>query len=279
MNEFSPLRFKTIRINSYGDRCYSELELSGGDPPPSSQDGVWAIENPSRDCLQYYAKHDPKCRVRYYGDVPYLLSPDALEKVPLHNRTARTGACVVRFEKYGRRYYVLLIDDKRYVQSAQGGANARESGAETAAREVGEELGIKVLPSELEPIGEWSVKKLSQLVNCKTEVRAELFLLEADYARVAHLVPLSEESKLRTLKDIMIVPSDAYPFALDETQYVLIVPEDCLDDIGEFITLQNSHGEVVQYTFRGHHREILHRLSGSKRHFFTKYLSTFRVYV
>lgn len=281
MSEEVPL-FKILRVNNYGDRCYGEWDSRDECeplPPPVNRDGVWVIENPSMRCLRYYLKNDPKCQLRLYQDIPFLMNSGAQKSVPVQNRICKSAACVVRFEAFGRRFYVLLIDDKQYVQNPQGGANAGETGAMTAAREIHEELKIIVDPNEIKPIGNWSVKRQMQLVNCKIEVRSELFLLDATFSQVAHLIPPDVENTLKDTRNVVIVPVDRYQFKLDETEYVLFVPEDCIDHVDEFFTLpKRDSGDVRYYNFRGHHREILHRLSKSKRRFFTKYLDSFKLY-
>lgn len=276
----SDLAFKVLRTNPYGDVCYTETDSDEPDaaPPPRGEDGFWVIQEPSQACLEHYHSSDSKCKVRTYEGVSFLMSPGALNRTPVQHRVGKTAACVVRFQRFGRVYYILLIDDKRYLQNPQGGANFGETGAQTAAREMGEELGIHVEPEELTPIGEWTVNKLVHLVNARTMVRSELFLFDAEFARIAHLIPPDVQSIVKNATDAIIVPVDVYPFKLDETEYVVIVPEDCLDNIDEFIVLPKRDGTEGRYTFRGHHREILHRMSGSRRKFFTKYLNTFVLY-
>ncbi len=114
-----------------------------------------------------------------------------------------------------------------------------------------EELGIVTNHESLRRIGAWGFSYKNELVgNYSHPANTTLFFVELPFDQIAHLV-------IRELNPTTVNVFDVreYDFVLDETNFVVFIPQQILETLPSSIATSNKK-------FDGHHREILRRASG-----------------
>ncbi len=241
---------------------------------PADDGSFWTIQNPTLEVIKYYESHFPACRIRVYNNTPFLMSGSAYEKIPAPG--VSTGASVIlTFTDQEKQYILLTVDNKKYLQNVSGSSNPNEKPEQTALREVNEETQISLRPGSLKKIGSWSFENFNELIgNYRIISTTSAFSTLISVNDVRHLLP--DDMNWR-YDPITIVPVSQYSFQLDETQYIAIIPVEFLDNAPEALNLNKNHA-LVNHTFQGHHREILHRLFKSSKHYDIGYLYSFEFY-
>lgn len=262
------LKLTSKRMNKFGNHCFVESNDDNGVPVQDlSQDDFWTIENPSQLLIDYF----PHNKVRIYNNINYLLSNKASENIPTD--TTRFGcACVVYFTHKDKKYFINVVDNKPYFQNPQGGSNEGETAIETGIRELSEELKIFVDKEQFVEAGYWTFSDYNALVDTTFEVTTIFYSLNLSYSKVEHLITrdLSENQ-------LNIFNVNEYDFELDETQYVIIIPEDILLDSETEINLMKKD-KLTRHTFSGHHRNIMMNVINKDYafHYAHSYLKEFR---
>ncbi len=252
-----------ISTNKFGDHCYQVvnsgvIEASKVETLPK-KDKVWTIRNPSPSIIEYYSDKD--CEIRTYNGVEYLLSIGARKVIPLIQKNYGSAG-VLNFVSDGIRYFVLVADNKTYIQNPQGGLNTGETDVECVIREIREELGVIVRPDQCVKIGSYGFSSVNKLVgDFKFSSITSVFNVEVSLSQVSHLIG----DKVLDVGGLNIFSSEDYDFELDETQFVIIVSEKMVREYSETIFIERNKRDI-QYKWTEQHREILLRLQKIRRY-------------
>lgn len=230
--------------NRFGDLCYREVPHNS-DINESSllPNKIWTVINPSEGLIKYNSGE-----VRTYGNNTFLMSKEASIKIqkPGHHSGE---AVVVSTSINGRKYFLLVADNKPYWQNIQGGMNDDEydRAGTCIIREMEEEAKINIKPKDLIQVGHWSFLFKNPLVgDYESEARTALFYVELPMESIQHLL-------VGKLEGITIFDTKDYNFELDETKYIMFIPHDLVD---------SAETEINGLKFDGHHRETLRRILG-----------------
>lgn len=253
---------KVIRTNNYGDHCYQETQASEIPFGDLNFDQIWAIETPSDYSIQYFQEKNSKCQIREYNNVPFLMSPKAFECVPIEN-TQGGSASVISFTYNNNKYYLMVADNKKYLQNVAGSMTPGESYIECAEREIKEEVGIEKV--NLKEIGSFSFTHTNKLVNVEWEMITKIFYSEVNISDIQHLFP--KDFQLSN-DQVNIISVDQLESNLNEIEKVFIIPETQLKNLPE---------TIEEKAFGNHHRSILHILSFDENPFNVSYLKSFNV--
>jgi 8-oxo-dGTP pyrophosphatase MutT (NUDIX family) len=235
-----------IKKNKFGDILYGEIKDKNykREKLPNIYE-VWAIKNPSKKTKEYYEK----CEIRIYNNIEYLMSKKASEVISKESNCY--GSCgIVSFCYNKKRYFIMNIDNKRYIQNPQGGINDKETAIDCIIREINEELKIIILKEQCKEIGFWSLSSsVNELVETKFHIYTTLFFIDVTYEQIKHLI-------IDNLKDFNIIPVKKYNFKLDETQYVIISEQSNIEKYNENIQLIKKN-KKINHNWNGHHRQAI----------------------
>lgn len=255
--------FTVFKTNRFGDKCYIENSIGTFDEKMIMGENFWTIHDPSQECVDYFTENLPGCGIRDYNNIPYLLSPTAFEKLP-EQKINQGSACIITFQYKGIMWYLLVSDNKPYIQNCCGMAEESETPKQCMIRELKEELAISEAVSEkkITEKGYWSFIYSNELVSASWPVQTTLFHLHLSYFEIAHLIT-----------DFEILSSDVWNSIkindVDEIDTIFIIPEHILDEVEEIL-----NGK----TFNNHHRCCLHHLSGiDYSEFNISYLNEFHI--
>jgi 8-oxo-dGTP pyrophosphatase MutT (NUDIX family) len=250
------------KTNKFGDNCYIP-SIGNSDIPLPIDEGFWTIKNPTTDIIEHYSHNN----IREYNGNHYLLSSKANSVLSPHKDTFGS-ASVLCFEYKSKKYFVLTVDNKKYLQNPQGGGNIGEEPCDAIIREVKEELNVEIMKEQCKEIGGWKFKNYNELVETEFLSTTHLFFIEVSFEQVKHLI----QHELMP-NELNIFSVEKYDFKLDETEYVIMISEDYLVQAPEKITLVKKEGTVL-HSFEGHHREAILRSIG-KTKYEIKYLLDF----
>ncbi len=266
---------KIVRTNKFGNHCY--IEDSNGTVSSESLNNktIWTIENPSEKLIQLShvanAINSGEQIIKKYNGVTFLTTKFASEKFP--SGSGNGAACIVRYtDANDRIWFILVSDNKKYVQNCAGSADFKnsdlgeESPLENILRELGEELQLFPNPARIVSLGSWAFRNVNEIINLDTDATTTLFLLDVVENDIKHILPAN-------LSEFCIVNSKHLNLEkeLDEVEYLYFVPQDKLDDIPEKVNSENPKD------FNGHHRGILRIVSGLENNCSYPYLSKFNV--
>jgi hypothetical protein len=251
MNHIKNKMLSIFKTNQFGNNCY----IPFGDIPLPIDKDFWTIKNPTSEIIEHY----PHNNVREYNGNKYLLSSKASSVLsPYKDAFGSVG--MLRFEHKGKKYFVLLVDNKKYLQNPQGGGNIGELPCDTIIREVREELDVKIVKEQCKERGDWKFKNYNELVETEFLHTTQLFSIDVSFDQVKHLI------QHELIPDnLNIFPIEKYDFKLDETQYVIMISEDYLIYAPETIDLGKKEGSI-SHSFQGHHREVLLRVIGKTKY-------------
>jgi 8-oxo-dGTP pyrophosphatase MutT (NUDIX family) len=253
----------SINYNKFKNPQYLESEDGTISDFPKDEE-IWTIKNPSETIIKFYQENYPNVVLRKYLDNIYLMSSLAAEKIRPYG-SGQGSCCIIRFKYKDASYFLLFTDNKPYVQNCQGGALENENMVKCMLRELFEEGKIIVKEKQLQEIGNWSFIMSNSLVDCSWKAETTLFFAELDYEQIEHL--LTNELKE---DDVTIFDASKYDFKLDETKFILTIPEKVMEDMPD---------KIMDRTFNGHHRECIHRLLKLSKSYPVNYLNSFIVNV
>ena len=217
-------------------------------------ENVWAIESPDPFLLDKF----PTDQLRKYNDVWFLLSKKALTCLP---QTSHGSACVVSFTHQDSLYFLLVTDNKPFVQNVCGTAIENESPQQCMVRELQEEISTTFDVGELVPIGHWTFANRVTLVNDIIETTTHAYYVHVAFDRIAHLLTGAFSASEPTM----------FVCTNEEIQSVVVVPAVCLD-----VSYPPEHlATLFGKTFQGHHREIMLRILNQPPKFDVSYLHEF----
>ncbi len=264
-----------IATNKYSDHCY---RITGKAPSnytnfPKPKD-FWTIQNPPAFVINYYKSFESqglKCQLRDYFGKSYLLSPSA-SKIISTNTKCFGATGVLSFIKDGTRYFIMMVDNKKYLQNPQGGREQGETALTNVKREINEELSVVVTDDQCTLAGDWKFSSFNKLIgNTRFDVSNNFFYVDVELSQVQHLI-----TKELLVDQPNVFPTTEYDFTLDETKYVIIVSEQVVIGHGHKLIIQDGDS-TVSYDWNGHHREIMLRRLGKTR-YTIRYLESFNVY-
>ncbi len=251
--------------NKFGNHCYQESETGELDYPNDAS--IWTIKTPSAKCLEFYGNKFPLCKTRTYNNIQYLMSSQAYEKIP-PEKISSGSACIVQFEHNEKKYFIMTVDNKKYLQNPQGSCNDNESSIDCAIREVVEETNINLDKTNMKELGFYSFESYNEIIDYRNVVTTSVFYVTVPYNNVKHLLLTDPQNEM------MIVNVHDYSFSLDETQYVIVIPEQLIESHPDSLKL-DKNGVMVDHAFSGHHRQMLLNVIGSNKKYNTSYLSKF----
>lgn len=257
--------FSINNKNTFGDIQY--IEDANGQLTYPTDATVWTIKNPSNECIEWYHANFPTIVVRTYQDNTYIMSQSASEKIKEYG-FGQGEACIIKFYHMGNPYFLFTIDNKPYLQNVQGGRDTTDAiNGDCVIREIKEEVGIDISKSDITRIGEWSFLTKNNLVDSSWPASTTLFYSCVDFSKVAHLfanvTPNTDEPT--------IIDASSYTFKLDETRFVVCIPEKIIEHMPDMIVADKS------YRFSGHHRECIHRILQLTKSYPVDYLHSFNV--
>jgi 8-oxo-dGTP pyrophosphatase MutT (NUDIX family) len=102
----------------------------------------------------------PNAKVKIYKKVPYLMSTAAYNSI-----TGLGEVCIIKVISTSGNYFLLTIDNKKYIQNVQGGTEVKDGSiGNCIIREIKEELAIDIKYSE---IRHWFLEKIFQTTNIR----------------------------------------------------------------------------------------------------------------
>ena len=225
---------------------------------------IWTIKNPSENTIKWYSENLNSVILRKYLNNDYLMSSLAAEKIKEYG-SGQGEACIIKFSIKNENYFLLTIDNKPYVQNVQGlkEKNDKEEG-DCIVRELKEECNISITKDQLKKIGEWSFTSSNNLVDSAWSAQTILFYIEPKFEQIQHLI---KNIEFKT-DDFTIIDVNSYDFKLDETKYVVIIPEKTMIDIPD---------SIFNHKFNNHHRECIHKLLRLSKSYSINYLNSFTV--
>ncbi|MEZ2389448.1 NUDIX domain-containing protein [bacterium RCC_150] len=122
-----------------------------------------------------------------------------------------SAVCV--FDDAGRLLTVRKRGTNKFMHPG-GKPEPGETAAETASRELAEEVGIHIAPAELEPLGVWLAKAANEAA---TDIEATVFTAPGTWE--AH--PSAEIAEIRWLDFGGELPADLAPLLTDHVLPVL----------------------------------------------------------
>jgi len=266
------------QINKFGDKIYIEssslpnskvkkTSLVPMEPPKDEE--YWSIIHPSEKMINLY----PNCEVRTYNGTRYLLSTKASEN--LTRSTNSIGACgVLSFVYNCKRYFILTIDNKPYLQSPQGAGKDNELPIDCLKRELYEELKVQVSNDQCKEIGYWRFSFHNELVGSTFQTKTHLYFVDVRFEQIEHLISdRIKSSWMFYLPEMSIVDVTEYNYELDETKYVIFTSALNIRRYQDVVSwLEND--KTITYKWSGHHREVLLSILGESR-YKTDYLKEF----
>lgn len=252
-------KLKIIGKNEYGDYIYSEDPKGTIHISDLDVNKVWTILNPSSAIKNIF----PNNVVRQYGNNTVLMSEYAAEKITPADE-GNGAVVVIRTTIEDKNYFVIVGDNKKYLMNCGGALDQGETYEAGAIREVYEELKIDISSHVLDQIAEWSLMYKNKLVgDYSWKKTTKCFLVDVEYEDMCHLIPYDDE-----LEKINIYEFNDYnyDFYLSETEYVLIIRDEC---VGENI-------ETSGKKLNGHHQKILCKIMNIENDINVGYLEHFR---
>lgn len=252
-------KLKIVGKNEYGDYIYSEDSEGLIDTDDLYINGVWTILNPSSTIKNIF----PDNVVRQYGNNTVLMSEYAAEKITPANE-GNGAVVVIRTTIEDKNYFVIVGDNKKYLMNCGGALDRGETYEDGIVRKVYEELKINISSHMLEQIAEWSFMYKNKLVgDYSWKKTTKCFLVDVEYEDMCHLIPYDDE-----LGKINIYEYDdyGYDFYLSETEYVLIIQDECVSENIE------TNGKKLN----GHHQKILCKIMNIENDIDVGYLEHFR---
>lgn len=237
------MRLAVSKQNAYGDIQYVEVPGADGPFPDLPRDKVWAIKTPSVAAVQHYGD---AAVLRSFHGVEFLVSAAADAKVKMPS-SVPGATCIVEVSHPGGRFFVMVTDNKPYVQHPQGQSEpGDETSASAAVRELREEVGLHVSPEELRLVAKWSFQWRNALVDGEADACTDCFHVSVAYERVQHLFPQGVSPD-----QVTVVANPDVLAQLDEVESVLAIPAAIVEGLGN---------RLAGKDFGGHHRACLHIL-------------------
>lgn len=243
--------------NDYGDPVYVEDPKDGG-PVKLKTEGMWYVQKPSESCANYLI-NTFECEVHSFNGIKYALSREASDRATLPGGSA----CLVEFSLHGEDYFLLVLDDRDYIQVCQGSMDREDDGdfRVTALRELEEELGIVAGFEELVPVGFWSFISHNILLNCDLKKETQVFHLYINSDRVSHIF----ENEFLHGDRVTFIPSSKISKNLHETEYVVVIPRWLIETNprpSKYSILRTKAGTMESVSLHGHNLELLRRRIG-----------------
>lgn len=246
--------FEILRKNKYNDICYIENINGNICIETILKDNIWTIENPSFECIEYFKNIKYNFTLREYNNINFMMSEMAAEKIPEHNDKLGTS-CIISFNINSNKFYILVDDNKPYIQNCGGLKKNFETIEECNQREIFEELNLDVKNYEQNKIGHWTYYYENNLINFGWEIKTVLFNIDILFDDIFS----SWCNKINDFKNLIeninndkliILPIDNNIF--DEINNIYLIRQDFILDSPHII---NSK------TFYSHHRYCLHYLN------------------
>lgn len=257
--------FSINNKNTFGDIQYIE-DLSGSFAHPVDA-GVWTIKNPSSECIEWYSTNLPTAVVRTYQYNTYIMSQSASEKIKEYG-FGQGETCIIKFYHNDTPYFLFTLDNKPYLQNVQGSREKTDSvDGDCIIREIREEVGVEISKSDITRIGEWSFLMKNNLVDSSWPASTTLFYSCVDFSKVAHLFT----NVTLDTSEPTIIDASSYTFKLDETRFVVCIPEKIMERVPDMIVADKP------YRFSGHQRECIHRILQLTKSYPVDYLHSFNV--
>lgn len=248
------VKLSILKTNKFQDAQYVEDENGSLILDPK---GFWTIKNPSDSMKKWILENIPGSTVYTCSSGQYILSPKASNVI---KREGEGCGCAIRLrfsDSNGRKWCLMMADNKPYAQHVQGSMNESESEEECIIREAKEETGIDLSNKSLVRWAKYSFLGGNELVDCFWPVTTTVFFAMLEWKEVSHLFP----NGLIDNK-INIVDAKEYKFQLDETRYILAIPEHSEtvfpSKIEEIRVTKQVNGKTVDFPleFGGHHRAL-----------------------
>jgi 8-oxo-dGTP pyrophosphatase MutT (NUDIX family) len=254
------------QTNKFGDKIYIEHDTITNKKMKQSfsetselpkDEGYWSIIHPSENIIRHY----PHCEVRNYDGKRYLLSTEASENLTRNKNNI--GACgILSFVYHCKRYFILTIDNKPYVQNPQGAGKENELPIDCLKRELEEELKVKVSDEQCKEIGYWKFSSHNELVGSTFYTKTHLYFVDVRFDQIEHLFSDRIKPSWKFyLPDISIVDVREYKYELDETKYVIFTSVLNVKRYQDVVSWLEGD-KIISYKWSGHHREVLLSILG-----------------
>lgn len=249
------IKLSVLKRNKFQNTQYVEDDNGTCDLPVTEV--FWTIKSPSESLKDSILQLIPGATIYTCSSGEYILSPKA--STVIKEEGAGSG-CAIRLSFYdpnGKKWCLMSVDNKPYAQHVQGIMDKGETDEQCIIRETKEETNIDLSNKVLIKWAKYSFLGGNELVDCHWPVETNVFCATLQWNDVSHLFP-------HPLVDntINIVNVDEYDFKLDETQFILAIPEDVNilfpSTIEEIRKTKPVNGIIVDVPleFGNHHRAL-----------------------
>jgi hypothetical protein len=155
------MKLKINKLNKYGDIQYIQHPRGTIDIADVPVDKNWVIKNPLVATQQHFQERIPDCLVKHFRNIPYLLSPKAVQyNTPTLHPQQTAEMMIVSTQQQGVLGFLLhRRPEKHYWQSFSSVAVLGDPGR-AAIDACKTFLDVTVLPDTVTRIGKWELKFL-----------------------------------------------------------------------------------------------------------------------
>lgn len=274
----SQICLKVVKVNAFGSIQYVECDPShAADPDKFFRDldpkGYWSIKAPS-DRLKAAASVVYTC-----SSGTFVLSEKLVEVVKPEGFGQGISVMIRSCDEDGRTWFIMVADNKHYLQNVSGGADIGESPEDAAKREVMEELGVDLKEWDFVEIAKWSYMGGSDLVDCHWPCITTAFLTNIPWTTVKYLFTTTDGVYTLNPNSLNVVNTKSLPFTVDETEQIFAFTEDYMVQIPEsFPEYQKTKGRVtvpLEFNKAGHHRQLCELFNTDAPVIVPRFLSSF----
>lgn len=252
------LNVRVNKTNKYGDPQYIEDE---NETITINKEGFWSIKNPS-------SKMKELCNTFINGSILYTCSSGEYIISPKSSKVIKKegeGLCCsirLRFkDTNGKLWCLMVCDNKHYLRHLTGVINNDKTNRDCIIRVSNEQLRIDMINKPLIKWAEFSFLENHDLVDCSWIIKNIVFFTQLEWKDVSHLFTNHHliDNKIN------IINTKEYGFVLDETEYIVCIPEYSSSsnmiiptEIEDIRRKKKVNGIMtdVPLEFTGHHRAL-----------------------
>lgn len=190
----------------------------------------------------------------------FILSPKATTVIKPEGCGLGVAIIIIFESPTGKRYNLLMADNKTYIQNIQGGLELGEDHIVGIKREVMEEAYIDLSESTLVKVASYSFFNRNELIDCGWSYTTTVYFAYLSWEKVKHLFPNGILEN-----DVTIVTETSLPFRLDETQQLFAIPQGVIapEYFPEFKRIHINKGtktlKSLEFTVNNQHRQLIEK--------------------
>lgn len=243
------------------------------DIPPGK---FWAIKSPDPSIIGSLNHYHPGWTMYTCSKGTFALSPKAATVIKPEGFGQGAVARICFKDPFGKTRFLVVADNKTYIQSPQGGVELGEEPEDGAKREALEEVRIDLSDTKLIPIARYSFPGGNELIDCTWPCSTHVFAAYLQWEEVKHLFPsglVDNEYSLTIVSDL--------PDEYSEIEQIFSIPCNKISEFPESFnefqkkTVRNGQMMMIPLEFNkiGHHRQFLEKLSTTEEFIKPSYLT------